>query len=206
MNVLFVGAHTDDIEHGAGGLFCRALLGKEHSVQYLSFSRCTDLARNKNIVGDQDRVEQHIQQHGGQVLMLDLPNRRLPDHAELIRERLERTRDTFNPDVVFTHWEHDIHQDHRVVAEESIRVFRNGTIMAYECVRSCPGFAPNAFYALDDDDVTAKINLLSMYKTQKGMYYLARSATRTLASVRGVAIGQKYAEGFIAVRMVFGKQ
>ena len=204
MNYLFIGAHTDDIEHGAGGFLCRALSNPEDKVYYLTFSKCTDLSRNLRIEKDQEAVKDYIQQRGGHVEMLDLPNRCLGNHGQEIRGHLEQIRNNFQPDIVFSHWEHDIHQDHKAVADETIRVFRNFSTLSYECLRSCPGFAPNAFYALKEEEISAKVQLLSLYKTQKELYYLARSATKSLASMRGVAIGCLYAEGFSIVRLVCG--
>ena len=204
MNILFVGAHTDDIEHGAGGLLSSLLQGKKHSVRYLSLSRCTDLARNKKILEDQEAVQEYIESYGGSVRMMHLPNRYLPEFKQEIREVLEEEKKSFCPHIVFTHSRHDIHQDHKAVADECLRVFRNGTILGYECLRSCPQFVPNFFVVLEEKAIRNKIELLSLYKTQKELYYLTSSSTESLAMTRGAMIGEPYAEGFDLVRMVSG--
>ena len=83
-------------------------------------------------------------------------------------------------------------------------VFRNVTILGYECLRSCPQFVPNFFVVLEEKAIRNKIELLSLYKTQKELYYLTSSSTESLAMTRGAMIGEPYAEGFDLVRMVSG--
>lgn len=200
MNILFTGAHTDDIEHGAGGVFCRYLQEGKHKIRYVSFSRCTDLARNKGILMEQDKVCEYIEKYNGSVHMMNFSNRQFPSCTEVIRERLENEQLSFSPDIVFTHWKHDIHQDHKTLADECIKVFRNNTVLGYECIRSCPDFIPNMFIALNKEDIQNKINLLSLYETQKNLYYTDDSVIRSLAVVRGANIGKLFAEGFDLVR------
>lgn len=205
MNILFIGAHTDDIEHGAGGLFCQLLKEREHQVRYLTFSKCMDLPRNEGIEVEIRRVGKYITQRGGQVRVLNLPNRRFPERSLEIRTELEHERATFHPEIIFTHWVGDIHQDHKVVAEESLRVFRNETVLACEGLRSCPRFAPNFFVVLSEEAIDTKIELLAMYETQAGLYYNSPDVIRSLAVARGVAIGRSFAEGYSLERMVVGE-
>lgn len=207
MNILFIGAHTDDIEHGAGGTLARLLKKKEHNVLYLTLSRCTDLPRNKGILEDQAAITSYINERGGTVWMFDLQNRLLPEgrYPWKIREILESARDNFHPHIVFTHWKHDIHQDHKAVVGECLRVFRNLTVLGYECVRSCPGFAPNFFISLSEEDLREKAKLINLYETQRELYYNVESVIESLAVARGAIIGQALAEGFDLVRMVAGE-
>jgi len=205
MNILFVGAHPDDIEHSAGGLLCQLLKDEKHKVRYLIFSKCTNLERNEGILAEIRRVEKYITRRGGRVRALDFPNRRLAEYSSIIRTELEWERDSFHPDMVFTHWMGDVHQDHKIVAEESLRVFRNSTILGYEVLRSCPQFTPNFFVALPAEAVEMKVELLAMYETQAKLYYNASEAIRSLAVVRGANIGRPFAEGYHLVRMITGE-
>lgn len=202
MKALFIGAHTDDIEHGAGGLFCK-LLGDGHDVRYLVFSRCTDLPRNRGIADDVQRLEDVVAGAGGFTRILDLENRRLPEQAETVREALEDEASEC-PHLVVTHWSGDIHQDHRTVAEESLRVFRNSNVLSYPCLRSCPGFQANFYVDLSAKNVEAKISLLALYRTQASLYYNRPEVHRSLAVVRGAECGRPFAEGYNLVRMVVG--
>jgi len=202
MNFLFVGAHTDDIEHGAGGFLSLLLRDRQHKVRYLSFSRCTDLARNHGIEQEQAAVEHYLTGQGGSVLMLNMTNRNLAAHAGEIRARLEQEKTEFDPDVIFSHWRNDIHQDHKTVADETYRIFRNRSILGYECVRSCPGFTADFYLELSEQDINDKLSLFSFYHTQQELYYTAEPVIRGQAVIRGAAIGKPLAEGFSVVRYV----
>lgn len=202
MKVLFLGAHTDDIEHGAGGLLSACMNSAEHQVQYLTFSRCLDLARNDGIEADQNRVKLYLMGKGVFVQFADFKNKRLHEDREEIREMLEGKRDSFNPDLVLTHWTGDLHQDHKTVAEETLRVFRNTTVLSYQIIHSCPGFAPNYFVPMSEENRDEKIKLLSMYETQIGLYYNNPDVIRAKAMYLGADIRREYAEGFIVNRII----
>lgn len=204
MKFLFLGAHTDDIEIGAGGLLSSVLRNPNHQIKYLTFSRCLDIPRNKDIEMDQESVISHLSHFKVNVSMLNYENRYLSKFADRIREDLENERDGFKPDIIITHWVNDIHQDHKVVAEETIRVFRNSSIIAYECIRSCPKFAPNYYYALTESELCDKNNLIGFYQTQSQVYYVKPEVITAFALTRGAEAGLKYAEGFEVVRLIGG--
>jgi LmbE family N-acetylglucosaminyl deacetylase len=202
MNILFTGAHPDDIEHSSGALFCRLLKEKEHKVKYLAFSKCTDLQRNAGIANEIEEVKKYIRSNKGEITILDLPNRRLPEYSWEIREHLWEEKENFDPDVIFTHWENDIHQDHKVIANECLRTFRNKNIISYECVRSCPSFTSNFYIAMEEEDIKSKLKLLYLYKTQKNLYYNQEDVLWSLARLRGAEIGEGFAEGYYATRVI----
>ena len=183
-------------------MFCRLLKGKNHKVKYLSFSKCTDLPRNAGILDEVEVVKNYIINNNGTVTMLGFPNRRLHEHSWEIRERLEKEKDSYNPDMIVTHWQNDIHQDHKCVAEECLRVFRNKSILSYECIRSCPQFLSNYYVPITEKDIELKLKLLYLYKTQKSLYYNQESTLRSQAILRGAEIGENFAEGYFAVRIV----
>lgn len=201
-NILFTGAHPDDIEHGSGALFCMLLKEKKHKVKYLAFSKCTDLPRNAGIVNEIEEVKKYITNNNGAVTILDLPNRKLPEHSWEIREHLWEEKENFNPDVIFTHWGNDIHQDHKVIFDECIRVFRNKSILSYECIRSCPQFNSNFYITMTEEDIKLKLKLLYLYKTQKELYYNQEQVLWSLARLRGALIGEQLAEGYYVVRII----
>jgi hypothetical protein len=56
----------------------------------------------------------------------------LPYTGAAVKECFEELKKTFVPDVIFTHFRHDLHQDHRLVCELTWNTFRNHLIFEYE--------------------------------------------------------------------------
>ncbi|MFH1547072.1 MAG: PIG-L family deacetylase [bacterium] len=204
MNILFIGAHTDDIEIGAGGTLHYFAHQSDVNIHYLSFSLCQDLSRNRLIKHDQTNVKTYLQNIGVNVEMFDLRNRFFPDYSVEIRSILEVVQDRLKPDMVFTHWMGDIHQDHKTVAEESRRVFKTQTLLSYEIIRSSPQFTANFFVSLNKEEIDGKIKLLSLYNTQRDLYYVRENTMYALAQTRAAEIDKQYAEGFNIIRIVQG--
>ena len=49
----------------------------------------------------------------------------------------------FNPFIIFTTSMNDIHQDHKVIYEESIRAFKFENLLSYEIPWNTKNFKPN---------------------------------------------------------------
>jgi LmbE family N-acetylglucosaminyl deacetylase len=200
--VLFVGSHTDDIEHGAGGLLAKCIANPDIQVSYVTMSRCLDLERNEKLALDQERVKEYFNSIGVSCSMLDFPNRLLSTVSLLIRQELENIRDKFNPTLVVSHWMGDIHQDHKYLAEEVARVFRNHSVLGYQVLRSCPRFSPNYYVKLTEKELEQKIQLVNMFETQTTLYYNKPESIRGCACMRGVEIGCEFAEAYFTDRMI----
>jgi len=108
------------------------------------------------------------------------------------------------PDLIFTHYYEDTHQDHRNVAEATItatRYIRN--VLFYETPSSI-NFSPTVFVDIEDV-IKKKLYLLRLHKSQvyatkvKGLSIL-ESAVST-AIYRGYQDRVKYAEGFVPLRL-----
>ena len=58
-----------------------------------------------------------------------------------------------SPDLVFTHYRHDLHQDHRLVSELTWNTFRDHMILEYEIPKYDGDLGnPNVFMWLDETD------------------------------------------------------
>ncbi len=195
MKILFLGAHTDDIEHAAGATMSKEMEAGT-SIIYRTFSRCLDLPRNAGLEHDQQNVQSYLTKRGVDVQMLDFTNRELQKHAAEIRLVLEKIRDTHDIDLVFTHDPNDLNQDHQTIYQESIRVFRNHSVLLYQCMRSSNKFQPNYFVEITEDLLNKKLELLNLFKTQASLYYNNKEVIRALAITRGAECGSQLAEAF----------
>ena len=195
MKVLFVGPHPDDVEIGALGTLLN--LRKNHEIFYITMSRCLDIPRNTDIINEYNKVVKELKVH---TEILDLPNRELSQRGKEIREKLENYRDN-DIDLVFGPSLSDLHQDHQAVSQEIVRIFRYQSILFYEIPHSCPLFKPRFFFPLEENIVSEKIRIVSLYKSQSKRAYIQEPSLRSMMMFRGLEFDVKYAEGFEVFRL-----
>jgi LmbE family N-acetylglucosaminyl deacetylase len=198
--LLFLGAHPDDIELGCGAL----LANVSNHVDL----RCVTLSDNQKNPALMDLVKEHFQSMSvlgvkrEQVILKDFETRNFPRDRQKILEFLYELNREFEPDVVFTHTEDDIHQDHDVVRMEALRTFRGVSILGYDVLRSSYGFFPHFLVEVNEADVQKKIDALEKYKTYRDKYYFDPEIIRSTSIRHGALAERQYAEGFDILRIV----
>jgi len=198
---LFVGAHVDDIESGAAGLLAK--LSNKMNCYVIAFSDCEDQPRNTGVSDEYRKSMGTLGIPTERYFLKNMPNTKFPENSEKIRKILEKIRDEIKPDIIVTHDIENIHQDHKTVADECIRVFRNKTILMYEHVKSTPRFSPNLIISLTKEELDKKINALNCYETQKARYYWSDDFFKSLAKFRGKQMNVEFGEGFKIYQAVY---
>ena len=128
MNVLSIGAHFDDIELGCGGSLVKHVKNNDKVCMYVvtdseygaydgTMMRTKDVALEEgqdaaSILGVDDLI------CGG------LKTKELQYSVDLI-ERINKVIDDLNVDLVYTHWVHDVHQDHSAVGRATLNAARH---------------------------------------------------------------------------------
>lgn len=204
-NVLVLSPHTDDMEVGAGGTI-RKLISRGAQVKSVVFSDCKESVDVSKFPDDVLRREcKAAADHMGikDVTIYDLPVRNLPSRRQEILEIIYALRKENDFDLVFTTWQGDLHQDHRIVAEETFRAFMKSkvSVLSYEIAGNSPGFTPVIFVPLTEEEVSLKTEMLQLYKSQverKG--YFTINAVKSVMGYQGHHIGAIYAEAFVAHR------
>lgn len=197
--LLFVGPHPDDVEMGCGGTiskYCRCA-----DIIYLILSPCLDDARNKAILDEARNAIVHLGLSTENMIIENLSRRTFHEQRREIRDILISVRDKYKPDMVFCPSLNDIHQDHSVAAEETLRLFRDIGVIAYENPRSSIHFEPTLYVQLSDKNVENKVKGLMCYKSQYDRYYFKPKIIQSFALMRGSQIGVEYAEAFEVLRM-----
>ncbi|AHJ97248.1 PIG-L deacetylase family protein [Hymenobacter swuensis] len=131
---------------------------------------------------------------------------------------VEQEKESFQPDVIFTHHGGDTNIDHRRTFEAVVTGTRPvpgepmRTILACETPSSTEWqaanypnpFLPNFFLAVGEEDLAAKIAGMEAYEFEKRVYPHPRSpeALRILAQRWGIVIGQPLAEAFMLIRHI----
>jgi hypothetical protein len=187
--LLFIGAHMDDIELGCGALM--------HSVAKRAEIRCVTLSDNRVNLPDGSLTAEH--RASLQILGVDASNidiysfvtRRFSEARQDILDRMIKLRDSYMPDVVFTHSGRDIHQDHEIA-----------TVLGFEILRSTNGFVPNLFYEVSENDALQKVAALAQYQTYREKSYLGEVAVRSSLIRYGTIAEKPLAEAFDVMRLI----
>ena len=119
-----------------------------------------------------------------------------------IKDLFERLKTEVEPDVVFTHYRDDRHQDHRVVSDLTWNTFRSHVILEYEIPKYDGDLGvPNVFVPLPAEICDAKVDgLLTHFRSQARKHWFTRETFLGLARLRGLEAGDsaEYAEAFYA--------
>lgn len=193
MKILALGAHLDDIELGCGATLAK--LRKEgNEIRYLGFSPC-DIAELQSECQCACRVLGLSDIH-----IYSIPVRKFPEHRQEILDILIKVRDKYVPDHVFTHSSFSIHQDHRVVHEETIRAFRYSPVFGYEQPWDNLTSDLKTRSEISSEHLELKISALQQYKSQEAKHYFDPDFIRGLAKVRGVQFNCTLAEAFETIK------
>jgi LmbE family N-acetylglucosaminyl deacetylase len=195
--LLFVGAHCDDIEIGCGGtvlaLARRYPKARVHWVVLSSGAEREKEAREaaRMLLGPQIDATVRIE---------DFRISYFPAQFASIKDFFEDLKKTVAPDVVFTHYRNDLHQDHRVASELTLNAFRDHAVLEYEIPKFDGDLgAPSAFVALTEADVARKVKvLMDVYATQRNKQWFSPETFRGLMRIRGIECNAAdgYAEAF----------
>ena len=203
-NILCLGAHADDIEIGCGGTVLK-IIGEVPKSQFrwVVFS------------GDEERAKE-AQRSAALFLKetsrkkLQIQNKResyFPFIGADIKDSFEELKKEFSPDLIFTHYSKDAHQDHSLLSDLTYNTFRDHLILEYEVPKYDGDIGnPNTYICLDKTIVQKKIDIIcSTYQTQSQKQWFDEETFRSILRIRGVEANSpsKYAEAFYCRRMVF---
>jgi LmbE family N-acetylglucosaminyl deacetylase len=197
LSVLCLGAHSDDIEIGCGGTLLRLLsLNANVDVHWVVFSSGKE--REREARESACRFLQAARRRN--VLVEDFRNGYFPFVGAQIKDYFESTLKPVAPDLIFTHYRHDRHQDHRLISDLTWNTFRDHTVLEYEIPKYDGDLgSPNLFVGLDEAICEEKVRyLLSMFASQRDKQWFTDDTFRALMRLRGVeaAAPERYAEAF----------
>lgn len=194
--ILCLGAHCDDIDVGCGGTLL--LLSEIHpqlQVRWIVFASIPERADEtrasaKRFLGKcQSSVEFH-----------PFPDSFLPYHGADVKRVFEGLKNDPSPDLIFTHYGKDAHQDHRLVSELTWNTFRDHAILEYEVPKWDGDMGqPNVFLPLSERFVNKKVEyLLESYRSQREKHWFDADTIRGLMRLRGVEsrAPERFAEAF----------
>lgn len=205
--IVFFSPHTDDAELGAGGTIAK--FAEKYQVYVIAFSDARNVL-NPNLPKDLLRKEmlsamEILGVDKENVKFFDFQTRNFYIVRQKILDLMIKIRDESKPNVIFTPSTYDCHQDHQVITNEVLRAFKgsNISIFGYELPWNTFSFDTTSYVILNKAHIDKKIRALKKYKSQRHRVYLNDEFIKGLASVRGTQIGEKYAEAFEVLRLIF---
>jgi LmbE family N-acetylglucosaminyl deacetylase len=197
LTILCLGAHSDDIEIGCGGTLLRLLAERRRvRVHWVVLSASPPRAREARRSAARvlrGAAAAHIRVEG-------FRDGFLPYEGAAVKEVFEALKTTVAPDLVFSHWRDDVHQDHRLVAELTWNTFRDHTILEYEIPKYDGDLGrPNLFVPLPAGIRRRKVRLLmSAFPSQRRKRWFSAATFDALMRLRGIecAAAEGYAEAF----------
>ena len=203
LKVLCLGAHSDDIEIGCGGTILRLL--EENSgaiVHWVVFS--SDAMREREA---RQAAELFLASAKEKTIEANrFPDTLFPSEMRGIKEHFQNLKARFSPDLIFTHFRNDLHQDHRVICECTWNTFRDHLILEYEIPKYDGDLgAPNLFVPLDRHTCARKVkHILATFKSQKQKKWFTEETFRAMLRLRGIESNSAtdYAEAFYCRKLV----
>lgn len=200
--ILFVGAHPDDIEIGCGALLAHIAKSSEAELRCVTISDNQKNPALKNVVEEHYRSMEILGVEDDEIIMRDFETRNFPRDRQQILEFLYELNSSFKPNIVFTHSEADIHQDHGVVTTEALRAFRGTSVLGFDVLRSSYGFFPHFLVEVSEEEVNLKVKALGAYETYRTKYYFNAEIIRSTLVRHGALAEKPFAEGFDILRIV----
>ncbi len=198
--VLAIGAHPDDMEIAAG-----AALAKMHDAGY----QIVGLILSRGERGGNLSLRPGEALSGASFLGLDdlvlcdFGDTHMAQQAYELTNAIESQIRRLNPDIIFTHSSHDLHQDHQAVYEATMRAARRTrtTILCYESPSVTMDFRPSYFIDVCGY-VDVKIQAIREHWDQREKPYMKPDLVRSKLAFRGGEAKVDFAEGFEVARMV----
>ncbi len=139
-----------------------------------------------------------------EVILKNFRNGFFPYTAVEIKEYFEELKEWCSPDLIFTHYGKDLHQDHRLISDLTWNTFRNHWILEFEIPKYDGDLAsPNVFFELDEETCHRKCNnIIQCFKTQQEKHWFTAETFLSLMRLRGVESASRYAEAFYCRKML----
>ncbi|MBX5460411.1 MAG: PIG-L family deacetylase [Steroidobacteraceae bacterium] len=203
LQLLCVGAHSDDIEIGCGGAVLE-LLQRYPGSEVTWVVLCGLGAREQEARKSARSLLRAAKR--ADVRVAKFPDGYFPSQYAQIKEFFESLKSAPRPDVIFTHYRDDLHQDHRVASELTWNTFRDHLILEYEIVKYDGGLgSPNVFVPVSPANVRRKVShLMRHFGTQRAKRWFTEDTFRAMLRIRGIECNSPsgHAEAFYVRKVV----
>jgi LmbE family N-acetylglucosaminyl deacetylase len=202
--ILCLGAHSDDIEIGCGGTILR-LREQYPAIQFhwvvfsTTGSRVEEARKAAELfVGSANWP--------GPVLK-GFRDGYMPFEGTKVKDFFEELKQQVSPDLIFTHYRKDAHQDHRLISELTSNTFRDHLILEYEVPKYDGDMSqPSVFVPLPTDMCQRKVgHIMDAFQSQSHKRWFQPETFLALMRLRGMECNAPsgYAEAFYCRKLVW---
>jgi len=201
LNILCLGAHCDDIEIGAGGTLLKILNEYEvEKIRWVVFA--SNEMRKQEAIDSAKKFLAGVS--GTEITVHTFRDGSLPFQAPEVKEYFELIKQEFAPDLIFTHYRNDRHQDHRLISDLTWNTWRNHLILEYEIPKYDGDLGIPNFYVPLDGHYLAKRNkiLLETFVSQQSKHWFDEATFNALPRIRGMESATVFAEAFYTRKII----
>jgi LmbE family N-acetylglucosaminyl deacetylase len=196
LNVLCLGAHCDDIEIGCGGTILQLAESRPINCTWVVF--CSNDLRAaeaqkcaESFLGKAKHTE---------IIIKNFRDGFLPYVGYEVKDFFEEIKQQVSPDLIFTHYRKDMHQDHRIISELTLNTFRSHMIFEYEIPKYDGDIGqPNCYVSISNENMKGKIsNITKKYNSQSSKHWFTADLFKSFMRIRGMEINSSdnHAEAF----------
>ncbi len=185
LQILCLGAHSDDIEIGCGGTILRLAEQYRNCVfHWVVFNaigvREAEARRGASLFVGANNLKGP--------LLKTFPDGFMPFVGADVKLVFEELKKEVSPDLIFTHNRMDAHQDHRLIAELTWNTFRNHLILEYEIPKYDGDMGqPNVFVPLEMELAQKKVGyIMDTFHSQQSKPWFQADTFRSLLRLRGM--------------------
>jgi len=202
MRILVFGAHPDDMEVGMGGTIAK----------HANFGDSVDM-----VVGTvpsmgqvrRDEAREGARILGGELRFLDIESEEFEYNRALVGQ-IDAILKDVRPDMIYTQWDQDSHQDHNNLSRGVISASRKNQCSLYMYEQTIPGgIVPGGFnpqsYVDISETIDQKSNSVLAHASQVKVHGdLWVEGVKGRCAYRGYQIHVAYAEAFQVVKEING--
>lgn len=210
-NILFLGAHCDDIEFGCGATISKLMEtgAADIHIRVLSNKLVDHLGHvvHYRDIDEQVRAMNELKVPTGQVIVEDVAGGQIfPECRQTILDYLYSLRNELNPDLIFVTPKQDVHQDHRTLHDAALKAFNRLDILSYSVINSSTDIINPIYVEVFKQNLDAKTRSIHMYKSMMNakmslVDYFDPKIIESQARVTGLKCGLEFAESFSPTRL-----
>ena len=201
LKILCLGAHCDDIEIGAGGTLLKFF--NEYEIEQVIW-----------IIFASNEVRKAEAIKSAEMFLSGVSNKKIivntfrdgyfPFQGTEIKEYFEEIKNEISPDVIFTHYRNDRHQDHRLISDLTWNTWRNQFILEYEIPKYDGDLGiPNFYVELNKDYISNRNKIvIDSFVSQHSKHWFDEATFNALSRIRGLESATLFAEAFYVRKLI----